>query len=104
MRKYKAMMTLGALLIALAPACSSSALHPAGTVCSTTSDCAEGLTCMGLASPAADGGCTSIGKACTKECASNSDCIAVGAGFQCFASCGGAMTCAHVVADAGALD
>jgi hypothetical protein len=72
-------------------ACSGS-LAPAGSGCSSDSDCAAGLSCLGVGL-FSDAGCSSVARACSKPCRVDGDCAAVGPKFRCFADCGGRNTC-----------
>ncbi len=75
-------------------ACSSLSLPlPAGAVCNADADCASGLMCLDFATVASDGGCTVVGKGCSKSCTTDADCTSLGAKFMCFAACGGTRTC-----------
>src|SRR5262249_12655874 len=82
-----------ALLVATAPACSSSGDLPASAECTAEGDCASGLSCVPLATFSPDGGCSAGLKACSKTCTVDADCASLGAKFKCFAGCGGPSTC-----------
>jgi hypothetical protein len=78
--------------LALATACSSNSLRPAGQSCSSDGDCAAGLTCLGLGM-FSDAGCMTVVKACSKHCQTDTDCTSVGPKFKCFGDCSGTNTC-----------
>ena len=78
------------LLVAMA--CSSNSLRPAGTACNSDSDCAAGLTCVGLGA-FTDAGCTTAAMACSKPCTLDTDCAALGSSYKCFAACDGTRSC-----------
>lgn len=73
-------------------ACSSNSLHPAGTACTSDSECAAGLTCVGLGA-FTDAGCTTAAMACSKSCTLDTDCAALGSTYKCFAACDGSHSC-----------
>ena len=94
MRKVKSPMALATSLLALAMACGSTSLRPAGTSCTSDAECAAGLSCLGLVAKLSDAGaCANVAMACSKACLVDSDCAAVGATFKCFPSCNGAKSC-----------
>jgi hypothetical protein len=80
-------------LLSIAVSCSSTTLKPAGTACAADSDCAAGLSCLGLVAVSSDGGCTTAAKACSKVCTLDADCAPLGANFLCFGGCGGTRSC-----------
>jgi hypothetical protein len=81
-----------ALLLAIFTACSSTV--PAGSECSTSSDCESGQSCLELGQGSGSGSaCTLIIKQCSRTCGSDADCTSLGAGFTCFPSCGSAKEC-----------
>ncbi len=86
----KALILIG-LLAAVAAACSSTSSQPAGATCSSNSECASG-ECLDLA-VVSDGGCTSVGKACSKTCLTDTDCASLGPKFKCFDGCAGTKSC-----------
>lgn len=96
MRRTTAFLVLLAVsatvLLALTPGCGSNSLHEAGTSCSTDSDCAAGLSCLGIANNSG-GACSTIAHSCTKSCVTSLDCLAVGLNFSCLPSCGSEGTC-----------
>lgn len=80
-------------LLLLVAACTSTV--PAGSVCSSNSDCESGQTCLEFGEPNGSA-CGMILKLCGKTCGSNADCTSLGAGFICFPACtsaGSAMEC-----------
>ena len=88
------MKTLYLLLFAVlgAVACSSTSnTKEASATCTANSECASG-ECLDFAI-VNDGGCTSVGKACSKTCLADPDCATLGPKFKCFAGCGAAKSC-----------
>lgn len=71
---------------------SATSNKPASAACTADTECASGA-CLDLGVFASDGGCSAAGKACSKTCASDVDCMTLGAGFKCFAGCGTAKIC-----------
>jgi hypothetical protein len=90
-RIVKCSMGVCLLVLGALHACGSS-LQPAGTGCASDGECGAGLTCLGLAT-LSDAGCSTEARTCSKVCRGDSDCLAVGANFKCFASCEGTGTC-----------
>ena len=72
---------------------------PLGEVCSTSADCAKGLTCIQQnnfdPTAGANGGCKAGDKYCSVACTTDADCTkAVGAGHVCIGAGGGPTDCA----------
>jgi hypothetical protein len=89
----RVLMLMAAGLVLALVACSSTTLKSAGTACSSDSECAAGLSCLPLAA-VTDAGCTTLAKACSKNCTVNSDCTSLGSTFTCFGNCdGGSRAC-----------
>jgi hypothetical protein len=88
------MKALSLILFSLlaAAACSSSTSgKPASATCSSGSECTSG-ECLDLA-VVGDGGCSSVGKACSKTCLTDPDCASLGPKFKCFDGCAGTKSC-----------
>jgi len=94
MRAMRSVLVLTSFLPLLTPflACSSAPLRPAGTLCSSDSDCGAGLACLGYGA-FSDAGCTTSAMACSKPCTFDSDCASLGARYKCFLACGGTRSC-----------
>jgi hypothetical protein len=73
-------------------ACGATPLKEAGRACTADSDCAAGLSCLGIGS-LSDAGCTPVIKACSHVCAADSDCVPLGSSFKCFNGCNGTSSC-----------
>jgi hypothetical protein len=81
------------LLAGLLAGCDSGGLPGfAGMTCRETSDCNSGLQCLEYSTPV-DGGCASQGTLCVQPCLTSADCTSQGAGFACYAACGGQAIC-----------
>ena len=81
------MMALVASAAILGAACSSKETSPAGASCSGSGDCNAGLECLDFALTPAGGGCSVVGKKCTKTCKIDDDCASIGSGYSCKAGC-----------------
>jgi hypothetical protein len=83
-------------VIAALVACGTSS-KPAGAVCTDSSECEATDSCLELGQFSGSA-CTVVGKVCSKNCTTNSDCAELGPSFMCFASCGSAMVCGATAA------
>jgi hypothetical protein len=90
----RSLRAAGALFLVWLPivACSSAALKPAGTACTSDNQCAAGLSCLPLGA-FTEAGCTPAASACSKSCNVDTDCSPLGASFKCFAACNGSLSC-----------
>lgn len=84
------------LIAATVVACAAATDKPASAACTSNSECSTGA-CLDLAVFNSDGGCTTQGKACSKTCATDTDCATLGAKFKCFAGCGATKTCGETL-------
>src|SRR5579862_5556141 len=96
MRTITTLFATLTLVAALVSACGSSGLNPAGYGCTSSDQCAAGLSCLGVIPVATDAGmtCATAAMTCSKQCSTDADCAAVGANFKCFPGCSGMMACA----------
>jgi hypothetical protein len=81
------------------PIVATSNLPPSAS-CTTDSQCASGLTCRPLGQFSSDGGCSEVGKVCSKSCGVDGDCAGLPttgfSSFRCFGACDGSKSCAGV--------
>ena len=82
------------LLAACASSTSSSSNKPAGATCGADSECGS-ASCLEFA-VVRDGGCSVVGKSCSKACVVDADCASLGAKFLCFAGCGSTRACGAI--------
>lgn len=83
-----------AVLVAVIPlfGCSDGPLRPEGTLCTSDAECGAGLSCVGFGA-FSDAGCTTMVKACSKQCTLDADCVSLGATYKCFLACDGTRSC-----------
>ena len=78
-------------VVAVVACSSANNTKEASATCSSNSECASG-ECLAFVI-VNDGGCTSVGKACSKTCLTDPDCAPLGPKFKCFAGCGATKSC-----------
>jgi len=72
--------------------CSSGPLRSEGTLCAADAECGAGLSCVGFGA-FSDAGCTTMVKACSKQCTLDTDCVSLGPTYKCFLACDGTRSC-----------